>query len=708
MSALFTKDDGSSMIIAVSKLLEATPGFQLSMETYGAKILFIELREFDLKQHDFYIVPEETKKALIHRELRRVLNLKYAILKRIVKVSWLSNCIEQKTIIPVDPFRVFTSMEPQYVEQPPRRREYFSLEDEKILVDYVHKANVPKSGVNIYKELARKYPQHTAESWREHYKIIRKALPPTEDDHITSSQNRTVTIVPSQSVGRVSSGTSDPQTSITPTKAQHIHHYPFSVPHPEHSTKKRSYFPSNITASPLSSKPLSSSLSYTKTDLKLLEYYLYSYGKEKSLDDICEILNKKYSNFHTFSDWRLLYKYFYPHLNFETPAPALVQRESKTEDLSLENLDVDDQMIEEKFLDNPSFTSDTFSIQEAISPKSSKKSRLASNEISKVQTVNGLTESSDGFSTIPKSSSIPVSFQESPSRILESPSKTLFSLSNSFGKSYRNRSFSPQSSTKSTILDNAFPVGLSNTLKEGNIFVRPNEDLAIPPLGMSSDSESFPKTDSELDDDAEFEKQITTTYSSSPIKVETPKVNKNQDTIGKSSSVGSSRTSDSRSFVSRSSSPPESPSAGNLDAETSDNLLLGRNYLKKLEHKRQIHSKSPTDDHDIMIDANLSNERENSSFSSLRNTSLLVAESPNISPIKNSPIRHDKKPFSEVLRELHDYLVVVNSSSNKQKVDEAIDMILRYTRSSEQQFLDALELAEGNISAAIAKLLLRS
>ncbi|WBW72984.1 shelterin complex telomere binding subunit Rap1 [Schizosaccharomyces osmophilus] len=711
MSTLFTKDDGSSMIIAVSKLLEATPGFQSSMEAHSARILFIELREFDLHQHDLYIVPEETKKALIHRELNRVLNSKYAILRRIVKVSWLSNCIEQQKLLQVDAFRVFTSMEPQYIEQPSRRREYFSLEDEKLLVDYVHKANVPNSGLNMYKELARKYPQHTAESWREHYKIIKKVLPPIEDGNLTGPQSRTVRIVPSQSIKKVSSGFPDPEVQSTPTKTPHIHHYPFPLQHRVPS-KKRSYYPLEGTTPSSSNKRVSSSLSYTKTDLKLLEYYLFSYGKEKSLDDICWILNESYSNIHAFIDWKLLYKYFYPHLNFESPAPALAHLESKTQGVSLENLDVDDQMIEEKFLDHASFTSDTISIQEAISPKSLKKPNLTNFQIPRARTVDQPTKNSGDFSSFLESPSIPMSVQESPSRILETPiKKPLSSFPKSYGKLFNEQGIISRVSTNSPTSSNTFPAELSSTLREGNVFVRPNEDLAIPPLDLNSDSESIPYADSEVDDDAEFEKQVMTTYSSSPVKAETKKVNDNRAAYREATPVSSPHTSDSRSFVDRSSTPPESPAGGNQDGETSNNLLLDRNRYKKLDHGPASHSKSSAGDYDTTKDATFSNERGNSSFSSLsslRNTSLFSAESPNLSPTKISPLRHEKKSFSDVLRELHDYLVTIESSSDKKEIDEAIDMILQYTQSSEQQFLDVLESTEGNISAAIARLLIWS
>ncbi|EPX72438.1 telomere binding protein Rap1 [Schizosaccharomyces octosporus yFS286] len=709
MSALFTKDDGSSMIIAVSRLLEATPGFQSSMEAHSAKILFIDLREFDLLKHDLYIVPEETKKALIHRELNRVMNLKYAILQRIVKVSWLSKCIEQQELLQVDAFRVFTCLEPQYIEQPPQRREFFSLEDEKILVEYVHKANVPNSGVNMYKELARKYPQHTAESWREHYKIIKKVLPPIEDGNLTNSQSRTVRIVPSQSIKKAENGLPHREIKSTPTDASHVHQYPLPVRHRDSSSKKRPHHPLEGLTTSSSKKRLSSSLSYTKTDLKLLEYYLFSYGEEKSLDRICWILNESYSNLHTFSDWKLLYKYFYPHLNFDSPTPALAHLETKAQDDILENLDVDDQMIEKKFLDHASFTSDAASIQEAISPQSLKKPTWTNFQNLRARMIDQSTNNFGDFSGILKSSSIPISVQESPSRILETPSKNnLPSFPKSYGKLFSEENVIPPIYMKAKSSNTVSSAELSSSLKEGNVFVQPNEDLTIPPLDINSDSESIQNFNSELDDDAEFEKQITTTYSSSPIKAEIQKADNRSETNREAFSGSSPDTSDSRSFIDRSSSPPESPTAGSHDHGISNNLLIARNILKNFDYTTENHQKTPEVNKHVTIDATPSNEKGDSFFSSLRNTSLFSAESTNVSPTRTSPLRHENKSFSDVLRELHDYLVTIESSSNKQEIDDAIDMILQYTQSSEQQFLDVLESTEGNISAAIARLLIWS
>nr|2L3N_A Chain A, DNA-binding protein rap1,Telomere length regulator taz1 [Schizosaccharomyces pombe 972h-] len=48
---------------------------------------------------------------------------------------------------------------------------------------------------------------------------------------------------------------------------------------------------------------------------------------------------------------------------------------------------------------------------------------------------------------------------------------------------------------------------------------------------------------------------------------------------------------------------------------------------------------------------------------------------------------------------------ILRSSVNHREVDEAIDNILRYTNSTEQQFLEAMESTGGRVRIAIAKLL---
>lgn len=74
-----------------------------------------------------------------------------------LKIAWITQCIEQGKLLPTESFEVELNQDDvNRTHDGFRKRELFTLEDEKILIDHVHKNDINRFGTKVYEELARK------------------------------------------------------------------------------------------------------------------------------------------------------------------------------------------------------------------------------------------------------------------------------------------------------------------------------------------------------------------------------------------------------------------------------------------------------------------------------------------------------------------------------------------------------------------------
>nr|pir hypothetical protein SPBC1778.02 - fission yeast (Schizosaccharomyces pombe) [Schizosaccharomyces pombe] len=606
-----------------------------------------------------------------------------------LKIAWITQCIEQGKLLPTESFEVELNQDDvNRTHDGFRKRELFTLEDEKILIDHVHKNDINRFGTKVYEELARKYPQHSLESWRQHYKYMKKRLPPVSDSDESNYCQRII-VKPYSSQKDYTQSTHEQTLSSPISKSASV-----SKSENKALVNNKRYSDSYFYFSKM--RRISIDVDYVDEDLNLINAYLSQFGKKRSLNELCALLSRRFSNRHTFSEWRALFMHFFPFINSEGVDPAILSdRETSAmldETSDNEVADIDDQMIERKYLFSASEPNTVKSTNRLIF--SERKAYAADDSIdntpSKVPIVNSL---SDPRTNRPFFYSNPDSMYRSisnPLHLVDSQHLSPLNRKTHFNNPIGQPQFTCLDDHEKTLRETSFRSLDDMSLRKSNsdnIFVKPGEDLEIPLLSDYSDSENISEKSS--DDEEAFEKQVTSSYSS-PIKVKSQgKSSKGSSGLDVREHEGSD--DDAEVFVDRS---PESFGAtkvahtsleGNAASHKKVEENMQQPVTKKQKKYRMVNEEAHTGPTIIIPSDN--NEKV---------TTL---------PAGHVPSEEKGKFINLAMHELQNEVSILRSSVNHREVDEAIDNILRYTNSTEQQFLEAMESTGGRVRIAIAKLL---
>ncbi|BFZ61266.1 hypothetical protein YB2330_002325 [Saitoella coloradoensis] len=212
---LFTKDDGEPLIFWLSHKVPSKVWYRERIEANGGKITNWQ-KEAGAIQIGDHLKDNGTD---------------------LVSYKFIDDSLSDGILRDVDDY-VLTASAP---EKAKGTRTPFTKEDDAILRKYVHKSNVSRQGNKVYKELEKKFPHHTFQSWRHRYvktleplwgepeeEMDEYEMSPDEEDVEEHAPRRVSAPVPPTSTERPpSSSSSRRQTAIGVTVPKKV--IPFSV-----------------------------------------------------------------------------------------------------------------------------------------------------------------------------------------------------------------------------------------------------------------------------------------------------------------------------------------------------------------------------------------------------------------------------------------------------------------------------------------------